>query len=299
MRSACVLLFSIALAGAQDAAPEKSAPDSQSLLRTFLGHVAVSDRSLAAAQTAIMKSAASARQDFEKAALLMRAPREQAKQYVAAAVGLVAHGITGLLGALGQAEQSFAAAGKSLTEAQKVQAPVDRALGEELKTLEKDMAAADRDIEAQRKRVQAQWNHYRSPRLARNQPALRGARVRLGNMMADAAAAWQEREVKRAHAKGKEDRRRRLAIASRAVARRLLEVRDLRQRTEQFRTALWRPLDGQRPRAALDKPQAWPDPLLKTMVALQEKVVPPRPFKPPSHWDLEHRVRRFLTGGSP
>lgn len=285
--------------GLDPAPPKKKAVDPDALRREFLQRVVESDREIAGGQSAIMKSAASARRLFGDAARLMDASRDATEAESGAAVLYVARGVTGLLQGLGRADRQLGAAEQSLNKADEIRRALDLALSSRYQKLAKDLAAADRDIEPLRRRVRAQWDHSRSPRLAYKHEASRSARVKLGTLMSLASAAWQDREVKRAQAKSARNRRRRLASAARSVKTRLVEVRNLREKLTRFRKSLLSPLDGKKPLASLDKPQDWPKPLRPTMEALNDNVEPPRPFKPPSHWGIEDRVKRFLSGGSP
>jgi hypothetical protein len=215
------------------------------------------------------------------------------------ALSVIARAFAVLLGAMSQADKELAEAEVHLREAQKLHAPLDRALAARYGDLVTQLAAADRDIETHRKRVQSHWTHFQSPRVSSRPEASRAARLKLENLMTLAAAAWHDRETKRVRMEAARRRRQRLTTAAQALSRRLIDLGKLRQQVEQFRQSLLHPLDGRRPEIRLDKPQDWPKPIRASMALLNEKVELPKPSRPPRHWGLKDRVMRFVSGGSP
>ena len=294
-----MLLAGLARSAPVSAGPEPAAADPVALRKQYLAQVEAADRSVVSAQTDVMKAVSTARDGFGEAALLLRASKHGMEVDASAAVGLIAKGVVALLQGLDLAGKHLQRAEASLEAARDGRAALDRALAAQEKELREQLAAMDRDIEVQRKRVQVHWNHYRSPRTAYDHSARRGAMVKLQNLMNEATAAWRERERQRVEAEAARGRRRRLTYGARAVQTRLAEVRALRKRAEQFRESLLNPLDGRKPKASIDKIQDWPKPLLPALAPIDERVAPPKLFKPPDHWKIEHRIKRFLTGGSP
>jgi hypothetical protein len=254
---------------------------------------------VAEANAAVSRAAGVARESFDKAALLARPRPGQPPPDPAAVVECAARGVAALLLAMDEADQRLAAAEDALKQMEALRPTLDQALDANHRRLTEEVAASDREIEAQRKRVQAQWDHLRSPRLSFREAEHREAALKLENMMNEAAAAWRERERQRAGAEAARDRRQRLVVAARGVADRQADVRGMRGKIEQFRAAMLNPLDGRRPQVALDRAEDWPKPLRPALDPLNEKAALPKVFKPPDDWKLEDRVKRFLTGGSP
>jgi len=280
------------------AAEVKDAPDPDALRKEFLSLVAESDRATASAQSAVLAAAAAARRLFEKAEALASEEGRQREPEADPAVE-VGRGVTALWEGLKACERHLAAGEKSLAEAEEVRAALDRALDERSKKTADEIAAADRDIDSLRRRVAEQWGHYRSPRLAYRPEALRSARVSLESLVTIAAAAWHNRDVKKAEMKLTTERRRQLAAAGRIAAARSRDLRALRDQAAEFRAYLANPLDGRRPRVSLDNAAEWPPPIRAGLDGLAEEFEPPKPVPLPREWSLEDRIKRFVGGGAP
>lgn len=265
-------------------------------IRAMLRHVAVSDRTTDSARSALRRVVGEARARFESA----EASEKQGKPAGrAAAFEGLTRGLRDLLAALATADGELAKAGKSLDEAREEGTALNRALAARARDLMRKALEAEAALEVERKNLKTHWAHFRSPKLAGDDAAMKDAKVLVELHLSKATALWRVAEARRARRDHERNLQRRLLRALAAIKRRGNELRALRDGLKAYRLSLLNPLDNARPAPTFGRLLTWPPPLEARLKGLDRKFTPPLIPKVPSQWRLRDRVTRFIRGAKP